>query len=175
VFSPVAGRLADRVQARLVAGAGMALCILALVALTFLGRATSYWYIVPVLCILGLGFELFASPITHVVMSSVEKRHVGLASATLASLRWAGQNLSFAIAGLILALVVGSHVIEPASYSRVLGSVRISFGVFAVLCLAGEIALLLGTRDALGAAAEPTQAPAAGEVRAATRDGGAER
>jgi MFS family permease len=148
VFSPLAGRWADRFQARLVAALGMGLCVLALAALAFLSENTSYWYIIPALCVLGLGFALFAAPITHVVMGSVEKQQVGLASATLASVRWAGQNLSFGVAGLILALMVGSRVIEPAAYPQVLGSVRISFVVFAVLCLIGEVALLVGTATA---------------------------
>ncbi|MCL5734270.1 MAG: MFS transporter [Actinobacteria bacterium] len=147
VFSPVAGRLVDRVRAHSVASAGMALCVAALVAFVFLGQTTSYVYIVVVLSALGLGFALFASPITYVVMGSVDGRHVGLASSTLASFRWAGQNFSLGIAGLMLALVVGSRTLEPALYPRVLSSVRISFAIFAGLCLAGEVVLVLGSHS----------------------------
>ena len=51
LFSPVAGRLADRVQARFLASIGMAVCVLALGAFVFLGRATAYWYIITTLCV----------------------------------------------------------------------------------------------------------------------------
>ncbi len=81
-LSPLAGRLADRFQARYVASAGMAVCVLGLFALSFLSTTTPYWYIIIMLCLLGLGFAFFATPITHTVMGSVETRWVGIASAT---------------------------------------------------------------------------------------------
>ncbi|MFH0915640.1 MAG: MFS transporter [bacterium] len=143
-FSPVAGRVADRIEARLVASAGMGLCMLGLLGLMFVGEDTAYWYVIAMLCLLGLGFAFFASPITHVVMGSVEKRHVGVASSTLATVRWAGQNLSIGLAGLILAVVVGGGAIEPSVYPRVLTSVRISFAILTVLCMLGVAALVIG-------------------------------
>ncbi|MFH1834285.1 MAG: MFS transporter [bacterium] len=143
-FSPIAGRLADRVQARLVASAGMGLCVLGLLGLVFLGENTAYWYVIAMLCLLGLGFAFFASPITHAVMSSVDKRHVGVASSTLATVRWAGQNLSIGSAGLILAIVVGGQAIEPPLYPLVLRGVRISFVLLTFLCTLGVAAAMVG-------------------------------
>jgi EmrB/QacA subfamily drug resistance transporter len=145
-FSPVAGRLADRVQARYVASAGMALCVLGLFALSFVGITTPYWYIITMLCVLGLGFAFFASPITHVVMGSVEQRWVGIASATLATARLAGQNMSMGVATLVLAVEVGRQAIQPANYPQVLSSVRVSFLIFTVLCVVGVAASLVGPR-----------------------------
>ncbi|MFH0915065.1 MAG: MFS transporter [bacterium] len=144
VFSPVAGRLADRVQAHLVASAGMALCVLGLLALVFLGETTPYWYIITMLCVLGLGFAFFSSPITHTVMGSVDKRFLGVASATLGTMRLAGQNISLGLATLVLAIVVGRHTIEPGDYPHLLTSVRISFAIFTVLCVLGVAASLVG-------------------------------
>jgi EmrB/QacA subfamily drug resistance transporter len=144
VFSPVAGKVADRMEARLVASAGMGLCVLGLLGLVFVGENTAYWYVIAMLTVLGLGFAFFASPITHAVMGSVDTRHVGVASSTLATVRWAGQNLSIGLAGLILATVVGGKTIEFSDYPRVLTSVRISFAVFTVLCVLGVAASLVG-------------------------------
>lgn len=143
-FSPIAGRVADRVEARFVASGGMALCALGLLGLAFVGDATPYLYIVSMMCLLGLGFAFFASPITYVVMGSVASRHVGMASATLATVRWTGNNLSIGLAGLILAAIVGGETIGPADYPLVLKAVRVSYMVFAALCAAGLVALLLG-------------------------------
>src|SRR5664280_1312225 len=83
-------------------------------------------------------------PITLAVMGSVETRHVGVASSTLATVRWAGQNLSIGVAGLVLAIVVGQEAIVPAVYPRVLTSVRITFGIFTALCALGVAAALVG-------------------------------
>jgi MFS family permease len=41
-FSPVAGRLSDRLQPRWMASSGMAVCALGLFALIFLGERTPY-------------------------------------------------------------------------------------------------------------------------------------
>jgi len=145
-FSPVAGRVSDRIEPRFVASAGMGLCALGLLGLVFVGETTAYWYIIAMLCALGLGFAFFAPPITLAVMGSVETRHVGVASSTLATVRWAGQNLSIGMAGLILALVVGGGAIQPAVYPRVLTAVRTSFAIFTALCVLGIAASLVGPR-----------------------------
>jgi hypothetical protein len=76
----------------------------------------------------------------------VENRHVGVASSTLATVRWAGQNLSIGMAGLVLAVVVGAGAIEPAVYPRVLTAVRISLVVLTALCVLGVAASLVGPR-----------------------------
>ena len=146
-FSPVAGRLADRVQARYVASAGMAVCVLGLGAFVFLTEETAYWYIITTLCVLGLGFAFFATPIIHAIMGSVDRRYTGVASATMATMRLTGQSISMGLATLVLAVVVGSHPIEPADYSHVLTSVRITFAIFTVLCIVGVAASLVGPRE----------------------------
>jgi MFS family permease len=142
--SPLAGRLADRLEARFVASAGMALCAGGLSAFVFLGQKTPYWHVITVLCVLGLGFGLFASPIIHTVMGSVDRRYVGVAAATSATMRVSGQSLSMGIATLVLAVVVGRHEIGIADYPHLLSSIRITFLIFASLCLVGLVASLVG-------------------------------
>jgi EmrB/QacA subfamily drug resistance transporter len=145
-FSPVSGRLSDRVQARYVASAGMAVCVLGLLALVFLTETTPYWYIIATLCVLGLGFAFFATPIIHAIMGSVDRRYTGVASATIGTMRLTGQNISMGLATLVLAVVVGRHPIGPADYGNVLTSVRITFAIFTVLCVVGVAASLVGPR-----------------------------
>ncbi len=142
--SPLAGRLADKVEPRFVASAGMALCAGGLFALVFLGQRTPYWHIITVLCVLGLGFGLFASPIIHTVMRSVDRRYVGVAAATSATMRVSGQSLSIGIATLVLAVVVGRHEIGITDHAHLLSSIRITFLIFASLCLVGLVASLVG-------------------------------
>jgi EmrB/QacA subfamily drug resistance transporter len=144
VASPVSGWLVDRVPARLVAAGGMALCVFGLLGLTFVDGSTAYWHLISLLCLLGIGFGLFAPAITHSIMGSVEGRDVSVASATVATMRLAGQNISLGLATLILALVVGQHEIHPADYPNLLTSVRITFAVFTVLCVLGVGASLAG-------------------------------
>mgnify|MGYP002477888867 CR=1 FL=1 len=71
-----------------------------MVMLSFIGPETSYVYIIAALLVLGFGFGMFSSPNTHSVMSSVEKRHLGLASATVSTMRTTGMMFSMAVAAL---------------------------------------------------------------------------
>ncbi len=152
--SPLAGRLSDRVEARLVASAGMTVCVLGLFALVFLDEDTPYPYIIAVLALLGVGFAFFATPIIHTIMGSVGRAYTGVASATVGTMRLAGQNISLGLATLVLAVVVGPHEIGPADYPQMLTSVRITFAIFTVLCVAGVAALLVGPRRGVGGPSE---------------------
>ena len=142
--SPLAGRLADRVEPRFIASAGMALCVVGLLAFSFLQEATPYGYVIAVLCVLGLGFGLFASPIIHTVMGSVDRRYVSVAAATSSTMRLSGQSFSLGIAALVLAVVVGRHEITAADHVHLLTSIRITFLIFTVLCVIGVAASLVG-------------------------------
>ncbi len=142
VFSPITGRLSDRVESRIVSSAGMAVTAVGLALLTFLGDATPFWYIVLCLILLGFGFALFSSPNTNAVMSSVARRWYGVASATVATMRTMGMMLSLAIAALIFASVIGRVQITPQQYPAFLTSARLAFSIFAVACFAGVFASL---------------------------------
>ena len=81
IFSPLAGRLADRLEARLIASAGMALVTVGLLLLAALEPHSPTLFIVTALTVLGLGFAFFSSPNTHAIMSAVDSRYYGIASA----------------------------------------------------------------------------------------------
>lgn len=142
MFSPVMGRLSDKIEPRILASAGMGLTTLGLGLLTFLDHNTTLQFILGSLIILGLGFALFSSPNTNAVMSSVDKRYYGVASATLATMRQIGMTLSMGIAMLIFAVYIGRVEIIPEHYPSFLMSAKVAFMVFAVLCFSGIFASL---------------------------------
>ncbi len=153
VFSPIAGRLADRAQARFVAAAGLVFCVLGLGGLAFLGSATAYWYVVLMMCVQGLGFAFFSSPIMHAIMGSVDRRYAGAASATVATMRMTGQNISMGLATVLLSVFVGRHAIDRvADLPNLLTSIRVTFVILAVLCVFGAGAALVGPRREQGGA-----------------------
>lgn len=146
LLSPLVGRLTDRVEARWLSSAGMAITVLGLLALSFLAEDTSYAYLIASLVWLGIGFALFATPITHTVMGSVRQSDVGIASATLSTMRLSGQTISMGLATLVIALLVGRAEVQPSDYPGLLRSVRVSFLIFTVLCVFGVAASLVGPR-----------------------------
>ncbi len=137
LISPLAGGLSDSIEPRIVASIGMGLTTLGLSPFILLDRGTPMGLIIAGLVVIGLGLALFSSPNTNAVMSSVESRHLGVASGTLGTMRLSGQMLSMGIAMLIFALVMGRVPISPEHYGQFLVSARSAFAVFTALCAAG--------------------------------------
>lgn len=142
LFSPFAGRLSDRIEPRVVASVGMGFTAAGLLLLVFLTGHSGLWFIVTALVVLGFGFALFSSPNTNAIMSSIEKKHYGVGSAMLGTMRLTGQMLSMGIAMVIFAILIGDVRITPEHYPRFLQSVRTAFLVSAVLCSLGIFASL---------------------------------
>jgi EmrB/QacA subfamily drug resistance transporter len=141
-ISPVAGRLSDRVEPRIVASAGMACTAVGLALMVLVGPGTPLWTIIIRLALLGFGFALFSSPNMNAVMGSVSRRYYGVASGMLGTMRLMGQMLSQGIAMLLFALYIGRVEILPEYYPLFLASMKTAFAIFAVLCVFGIFASL---------------------------------
>lgn len=137
LFSPMAGRLSDRLEPRVVASLGMGLCASGLFAFVWLGEASGLGFIVAALVLVGFGFALFSSPNTNAIMGSVEKKYYGVAASTLGTMRIVGQMLSMGIATLVFSIFIGKVRITPANFPLFLVSVKVSFVIFFVLCSCG--------------------------------------
>jgi len=146
VLSPLAGRISDKIEPRIVATIGMALTVAGLILVTFLNETTVLWFIIAILIIFGFGFALFSSPNTNAVMSSVEKQFYGVASGTLGTMRLIGQTLSMGVAMLIFAIYIGRVEITPEYYPLFLKSAKTAFPIFAILCFGGTFASLASGR-----------------------------
>jgi len=142
IFSPLAGRLSDRVEPRLIASAGMALTTIGLIIFVFLSEETPLALIVGNLVLMGFGFALFSSPNTNAIMSSAPKTAYGVASATLATTRNIGMVLSMGIAMLMFTVYIGRVEITPEYYPLFQQSMNTAFIIFAILCFGGIFASL---------------------------------
>ncbi|NLO29518.1 MAG: MFS transporter [Methanosarcina mazei] len=143
MISPVAGRLSDRIEPRIVASAGMALTSFGLFLLIFLQETTPIWYLVICLVVLGTGFGFFSSPNTNAIMSAVDKRFYGVASGMNGTMRLLGQMLSMGIAMMIFAVVIGPVQITPEYYPRFVSSLHYAFILFTIFCIIGVFASLV--------------------------------
>jgi EmrB/QacA subfamily drug resistance transporter len=142
LFSPLAGRLSDRIEPRVVASIGMGISAAGLFLFAFLSPVTAVGSVVGGLMLIGFGFALFSSPNTNAVMSSIDRRFYGVGSATLGTMRLTGQMLSMGIATVIFAFHIGSARIIPDLYPQFLASLRTAFTLFAALCFGGIFASL---------------------------------
>jgi len=159
-FSPLTGRLSDRVSPGLLASTGMALTAAGLAGLAFLDAATPLGWVIAALVLLGLGFALFSSPNTNAIMGSVDRSMLGVASATVSTMRGTGMMLSMGLALVLLSLAMGTAGVSPATSGPFLVALRWAFGVSAVLCTLGIAASLArgknqGTDQATSAPTRP--------------------
>jgi EmrB/QacA subfamily drug resistance transporter len=140
IVASISGRLSDRIDSQILSSLGMAVIVAGLVLLVFLNTQTGNTYLVITLFILGFGFGMFSSPNTNSVMSSVEKRYLGTASATLGTMRLTGQMFSMAIAAMAIHIFIGNDPIQSSNITQFMHSVKVVFIVFAVLCALGVFA-----------------------------------
>jgi MFS family permease len=142
ILSPLAGRLSDRIEPRLIASAGMAFTTAGLVIFIFVNEATPLGIIIGNLVLMGFGFALFSSPNTNAVMSSAPNTAYGVASATLATMRQVGMTFSMGVTMLMFALYMGRVQITPEHYPLFQQSMKTSFIIFAIVCFGGVFASL---------------------------------
>lgn len=137
LISPVAGRLSDRIEPRFLATTGMFICGIVLLLFAFLNEQTSVDFIIILLILMGTGFGLFSSPNTNTIMSSVEKKYLGIASGTSATMRVIGQMTSMTLATLIFSFFFNGMQIRNVPDSDFIYSIQIAFIVSGLICLTG--------------------------------------
>ena len=142
LVSPLAGRLSDKTPVGLLASVGMGLTAIALFAFGWIDITSPVWLIVVLLALFGIGLGLFSSPNTNAAMGAVERRHLGVASSVISSMRMFGQMLSMGIVMFVFTMLIGKVKITPESVPQFLQSARILFFIFSGLSLIGVFASL---------------------------------
>lgn len=146
ICTPVAGRLSDKIDPRMIAAVGMVLTCVALVLFIFLTQATALGYIIAGLAIFGFGVGIFSSPNANAIMSSVEKKFLGVASGTQGTMRSCGQILGMGIVMILFSIYIGETQITPEYYPAFLTSAKVGFIIFAAINLGGIFAQLAGLK-----------------------------
>ena len=137
LVSPLAGRLSDRYEPRLIASSGMGATALGLALLAGAGAATPAPVLVLNLMLIGLGFSLFASPNTNAILSSVDKKYLGAAAGMVATTRVFGQMSSMGVVTLVFALLLGPVQFTQDLHGPLLNSIKVSLIAGSVLCCFG--------------------------------------
>jgi EmrB/QacA subfamily drug resistance transporter len=144
--SPLAGRLSDRIEPRVVASSGMFLTMAVLLLFVFLQESSSIVSVVARLIILGIGFALFSSPNTNAIMGAVERRQYGIASGAVGTMRILGMMFSMSVVTVIFSILIGHVQITMEQHVAFMGSLRSGFAFFAALCFGGIFASMVRGR-----------------------------
>lgn len=137
LVSPFAGRLSDKIDPGNVSTVGMVLTTIGVALMTLINFENAPYVGGVSLIIFGAGIGLFYSSNTKVVMSSVDKKYFGVASATLSDMRSMGQIFGMGIVLILISAVLGNVQIVPSNYPELIISLRTSLIAIAVLSAIG--------------------------------------
>ncbi|MEP6999067.1 MAG: DHA2 family efflux MFS transporter permease subunit [bacterium] len=146
IVSPLAGRLAERIGARIPMVLGATIAAVGMVLFARAQPGASYvTSVLPAVCVFGIGLSVFVAPLTAAVLAAVPPDRVGVASAV--------NNAVSRLAGLLATAIVpyaagisGASALAASTVSR--GFVR-GMWISAGLCIAGALTSWLtisGTR-----------------------------
>lgn len=137
IFSPLAGRLSDSVEPRVIASLGMGLTAISLACFATFDAATPIVAVIGCLAATGLGFSLFSSPNANAIMGAVERSAYARASSVMSVMRVVGQMTSMGLVAMIFALMLGPVTLGPDVYPQLGRAISTCFGLGAGLCLIG--------------------------------------
>ena len=100
-IAPIAGRLTDRIGARIPIAVGLSLVSLAMFWLTTIDTSTTYGDLFPSFVLMGIGMALVMSPMSTAAMNAVADAKAGIASGILSMNRMIGGTLGVAVIGAV--------------------------------------------------------------------------
>lgn len=136
VVSPFAGRLADRIDPRVLVTAGIAIVTCSL--LLYLAAITRGWQpgIAAGLLTGGVGFALFSSPNSNAIMGSVASRHYGVAAAFESTMRGMGIAFGMGIVMMLFSLRLGGMRITPEHHAAFVDTVKLALVIGVAISVA---------------------------------------
>ncbi|HEY5245335.1 MAG TPA: DHA2 family efflux MFS transporter permease subunit [Acidimicrobiales bacterium] len=133
IAAPLSGRLAERVGARPLTVAGMALVAAAMAALVAFHGAPAT--IAAELAVLGVGLGTFTPPNNAAIMGGIPRQQSGLASGVLNTTRGLGTAMGLAFTSLVFGAVAGSEHAPAALVTHGFDAAVTFLGLVAVVAL----------------------------------------
>ena len=134
IVAPFSGRWSDRVGPRVPATVGAIIQAGAVLWLAFLHTGSGLWEVVVPLGIMGFGGGMFWSPNTSAAMGSAPPGQLGVASATLTTMRNVGFLMSYA-----LSIVVAAESLPPAVMNALFLNANVTLGGGGMAAFTGGI------------------------------------
>lgn len=135
LLAPIAGRLSDRIQPRLLATAGCGIVAVGFLILSQMDINTTARYIVCSLILIGIGVGLFSTPNNNAIMGSVKSGELGVASATMNLARTIGNLIGMSLVNLLVHIYLGEAQITEEQYPALVTTISISLRISFVCVL----------------------------------------
>lgn len=147
VLAPLAGRWSDKINPQILSAVGMGLGTVSLILFSLLDADTSLMFLIMAMVFYGVGFGIFSSPNTNVIMGSVPPQATPVASASVATMRVVGQTMSMGILTLVFAFIMGNVPMTQQYFPQLIASSQITCIICVVLCIASVFASLVGIKS----------------------------
>jgi EmrB/QacA subfamily drug resistance transporter len=138
IVAPISGWMSDRKRSKVICVAGIIIASMAIFLLGGLDAGSEFSRITIFLCLLGLGFGIFQAPNNSLIMGSVPKERLGIASGTMATMRSLGMVMGVAIAGAIF-----SNRLLNYTDNADLNAFHDTFIAASIICLTGVLPVLI--------------------------------
>ncbi len=126
IVAPIAGRLSDLYQPRVIASIGCMLVTIGFGFLQWLSFDTPIFMVGIALVVLGIGHGLFSTPNNTAAMGAVAEERLGIASSLVSLSRVLGNMLGTAVLLLLMALYIGAEQIGVEQYPALLSVIKVS-------------------------------------------------
>ncbi|MEA3021051.1 MAG: hypothetical protein QOI47_2575 [Actinomycetota bacterium] len=113
--APSSARVVERLGARKVVSAGLAIVAIGMLLMSTMGVHTPYWHFLGALLTMSVGMGLTMPPCTAMIMSSLPLGKAGVGSAVNDTTRELGGALGVGVLGSVLASVYASHLHHAAA------------------------------------------------------------
>ncbi len=180
-IGPLGGQWADRdrFHGATPATVGLILQVISLIVLVFLTPDTAYLILACALGLMGLGSAIFWSPNTSSTMGAAPRNRLGVASATLNTMRNVGMVCSFALALAVAAAAMPQSLVNQVFLGTVghlpttiandfTAAMSHAFIASAIICILAAICSVVrrSSRVSTAGAAVRTETPPEAELSA---------
>lgn len=137
IFSPIGGRISERIGARLTVFAGCLLALAGLIAIGSFNRIVVVMDALPGLLLLGAGLGLSNPPSQAASMSAVDRSRAGMAGGAISTIRYIGGVIGISTLGYVLGRSESGSAIEAHTSAIVVYAVALALAALCSLFLPG--------------------------------------
>ena len=135
--TPFAGRMSDKINPRILTTAGMIMMCMSTLIMVTISAASDMFSIYLILAFNGLGYALFSSPNTNLIMGSVSMKNYSESSGVISVMRQVGMMVSLAIMMCMISVFMGTTTVIADDIPAFITAVRCAFSVCFILAVAG--------------------------------------
>ena len=135
IVAPIAGRVSDRIQPRIVATMGCLGCVLGFFIIWAVSSTGSNGLMALGLACVGIGFAFFTTPNNSAAMGAVEKKELGTASSAVNLARSLGNLVGMSLMALIIHSLIGDQTFSLELSDELV--VSLQSWMWIAICLAG--------------------------------------